>query len=430
MAHGDGAGLHASRGSGYKVWLVAVSMLLLVGGLMAVVVGGSIEAENAAARTGRAAGGPPGDGSPLAGSDTEPGVDGHTSPSTTSTTVPGGPEQLSLVFAGDLLPHGAVNDMAATYGARSGVAYDYSPMFTAMRAIVEPADVAICHMEVPSAPDGEPVTSYPSFGAPPELVDGAGSAGYDGCTTASNHSLDRGKAGLTRLLDQFDSVGLLHNGTARTAEEGGGKATVYEVDGVRVANLSYAYGFNGYKIPDDAPWSVNEINVEAIQAATAQARADGADLVVLSLHWGTEYDHDPSAYQRDVADRLLPSPDIDVIIGHHAHVVQPVELVEGTYVVFGLGNQLSNQTQPPRRDGLTARLTAERADDGSWSVTTVEAIPTYVDLSTFRVLPVVDVLADPETPPSLRDELVSSYERTAEVITAPGTPGVTIAPRP
>ena len=352
--------------------------------------------------------------------------------STTSTTqVPlTGPDRLSLVFAGDLLPHSPLNVKAAEYGKAAGAPYDYAPMLAPMKGIIESADVAICHMEVPSAPDGEPVTSYPSFGAPPELVDGARSAGYDGCSTASNHSLDRGKAGLKRLLDQFDAVGLRHNGTARTADEGGGVATVYDVDGVKVANLSYAYGFNGYKIPVDAPWSVNEIDVPAIQAAAAKARADGADLVVLSLHWGNEYQHDPSDYQRDIAAQLLPSPDIDVIVGHHAHVVQPIEQVDGTYVVFGLGNQVSNQTQLPRRDGLTARLTAERAADGSWSVTGVEAIPTFVDLPSFRVLPVVDTLADPATPAGLRSELAASYDRTATVINGPATAGVKLAPKP
>ncbi|MEO6989437.1 MAG: CapA family protein, partial [Aquihabitans sp.] len=319
---------------------------------------------------------------------------------------------------------------AAEYGAAAGVAYDYAPMLAPMKPILDPADVAICHMEVPSAPDGEPVTSYPSFGAPPELVDGAKSAGYDGCSTASNHSLDRGKAGLKRLLDQFDAVGLSHNGTARTAEEGGGVATVYDIDGVKVANISFAYGFNGYKIPEDAPWSVNEISVAAIEEASAKARADGADLVVISLHWGNEYQHDPSDYQRDIAGQLLPSPDIDVIVGHHAHVVQPIEKVDGTYVVFGLGNQVSNQTQLPRRDGLTARLTAVRAADGSWSVTSVEAIPTFVDLPSFRVLPVVDTMADPATPAGLREQLSGSYDRTAEVINGPGTLGVTLAPKP
>jgi hypothetical protein len=352
-----------------------------------------------------------------------------TEPAVTTTTAPPVPDEITLLFAGDLLPHSAVNERAAALGETSGRPYDYAPMFAPIRDVVSGADVAICHMEVPSAPDGEDWTSYPSFGAPPELVDGAAAAGYDGCTTASNHSLDRGQAGLRRLLDQFDAQGLKHAGTARSQEEAD-TTTMYDVAGVRIANLSYAYDFNGYKIPADAPWSVNQIDPDRIVADAVRARADGADLVVVSLHFGTEYDHEPSAYQRDIVDALLPSDDISAIVGHHAHVVQPIEKVDGTYVVWGLGNQVSNQEQLPRRDGLTARLRATVSADGRWSVTAVDAIPTYVDLPSFDIHPVVDALADPATPERLRAELIASYDRTAAVLDDVTTEGVTLAPRP
>jgi hypothetical protein len=346
------------------------------------------------------------------------------------TTEPPGPSRVTLAFSGDVLPHMPLNDRAAAYGAESGAPFDYRPMFAPMAPVIEPVDVAVCHMEVPLAPPGEAITSYPSFGAPPEIVEGPASAGYDGCTTASNHSLDRGRAGLDHLLDRLDEVGLGHHGTARTPEEGFRPGVVYDVDGVAVANLSYAYDFNGYRIPDDAPWSVNPIDPERITADAARAREAGADLVVVSLHWGDEYVHEPSAYQRDVADQLLPSDDIDLIVGHHAHVVQPIEEVAGTWVVWGLGNQVSNQTQDPRRDGLTVVVDAGRGDDGRWSVAGIEAVPTWVEFPTFRILPVVATLADPATPPGLRDELVGSYDRTALVLGAPPPDGVTLAPRP
>ena len=338
-----------------------------------------------------------------------------TAPTTSTEPEAVGPDSITLAFSGDVLPHMPVNDRAESYGADSGAPYDYEPMFAPLAPVLSGVDVAICHMEVPLAPPGEQVTSYPSFGAPAELVDGIASVGYDGCTTASNHSLDRGRAGLHHLLDRFDAVGLRHNGTARTEAEGGGAATIYEVEGVRVANLSYAYDFNGYRIPTDAPWSVNQIDVASISEAASRARGDGADLVVLSLHWGDEYVHEPSGYQREVAGSLLPSDDIDLIIGHHAHVVQPIEVVEGTPVVFGLGNQLSNQKQPPRRDGLTVRVRAEPAH-GTWSVTEVEAVPTYVERPSYRILPVVETLRSPDLPRSLKAELQASYDRTAAVL--------------
>ena len=350
-------------------------------------------------------------------------------PETTSTTEPPGPTEVTMLFAGDLLPHTAVNERAAELGRASGRDYDYAPMFAPMRSIISGADVAVCHMEVPSAPDGEQPTSYPAFGAPPELVDGAAAAGYDGCTTASNHSLDRGQAGLGRLLDQLDANDMGHAGTARSQQEAG-TTTLYEVDGVQIASLSYAYDFNGYKIPADAPWSVNQIDPDRITADAAKARADGAELVLVSLHFGNEYQHDPSDYQRRVVDQLLPSDDISAVIGHHAHVVQPIERVDGTYVVWGLGNQVSNQEQLPRRDGLTVRLTATEAADGAWSVSKVDAIPTYVDLTSFDIHPAIVGAGRPATSDRLRTELSASYDRTADVLNGTPTEGVTLAPKP
>ncbi|HEX2574944.1 MAG TPA: CapA family protein, partial [Aquihabitans sp.] len=342
--------------------------------------------------------------------------------------APEQPRRLTLAFAGDLLPHSPVNEQAARYGAERGVAYDYAPMFAPMAPILEPVDVALCHMEVVVAPAGEPVTSYPAFGAPAELVDGARSVGYDGCSNASNHSLDRGQAGIAATLERFDQVGLGHVGIARSAEEAAATRT-YDVGGATVAHLSYAYGFNGYDLPADAPWAANPLDPAKVAADAAKARQGGAELVVVSIHWGDEYESEPSQYQRDVAAAILPSPDIDLVIGHHAHVVQPIEQVEGTYVVWGLGNQLSNQTQTPRRDGLTVVVTAERRD-GRWAVSGIEAVPTWVDLGSFRVLPVVATLADPATPAGLREELAGSYDRTVGIVTAPATPGVTVAPKP
>ncbi|MCB1039899.1 MAG: CapA family protein, partial [Acidimicrobiales bacterium] len=172
------------------------------------------------------------------------------------------------------------------------------------------------------APDQGQISGYPSFGAPDELLDAVKDVGYDGCSNASNHSLDRGRAGIDRTLAQMDARGLRHAGTARTAEEGAA-TTFYEVGGAKVAHLSYAYGFNGYSIPADAPFAANQIDVARIRADAALARRRGAALVIVSLHWGEEYRSAPTAFQREVASALLPSPDIDVIVGHHAHVVQP-----------------------------------------------------------------------------------------------------------
>lgn len=357
-------------------------------------------------------------------------VDTTTTPATMTpaTTAPEPTGEITLVFGGDLLAHLPVDASAARYGALSGRPYDFRPMFAPIAGILADADLAICHMEVPLAPDGEPPSGYPSFGAPPELVVDAGASGYDGCSTASNHSLDRGLAGLDRLLGTFDLAGMGHVGTGRSPGEGDGHAWFYDVDGVHVAHLSFSYGFNGVPIPEDAPWSVNPIDPGRIVQRAGEARAAGADLVVVSMHWGDEYAHDPNPQQEAWADQILASDAIDVVIGHHAHVVQPVSRVAGRFVVWGLGNQLSNQSEPDRRDGLLVRLHATTDPEGVWSVDAIDAIPTYVDLDTHRILPVVQTLDSDDLDPQTRLELTGSYLRTAEVLARRPTQGVHLEP--
>jgi poly-gamma-glutamate synthesis protein (capsule biosynthesis protein) len=362
------------------------------------------------------------------GSSTAP---ASTAAPTTATTAPPapGPDELELAFAGDVLTHLPLVERAAEYGAPAGARYDFGPMLAPMAPILEPVDLAICHLEVPLARDQAVITGYPSFGAPVELIAAIDAAGYDGCSTASNHSLDQGRVGLDATLDALDAAGLRHAGTARTAEEGAA-TTTYELDGATVAHLSYAYDFNGYRIPADAPFAANQIDPARIAADARTARERGAQLVVVSLHWGTEYRHEPSQYQRDVVAQLLPSDDIDVIVGHHAHVVQPIERIEGTYVVFGLGNQLANQPEVPRSDGLTVVLHARKGDDGRYEVEAIDAIPTFVDAgASYRVLPIGATLDGPDGGGALAGALAASYERTAAVIAGTPTEGVTLVGR-
>jgi Bacterial capsule synthesis protein PGA_cap len=347
----------------------------------------------------------------------------RTTTSSTTTTAPP-PPPITMAFSGDLLPHAPVVRSAAAAG---GGPLDFGPLLAPMAPIISAADLAICHMETPIAPTPGDVTGYPLFGAPAELASAVQATGYDGCSTASNHSLDKGMAGVQATLDTFDRAGLRHAGTARSPEEAAA-ITTYEVRGIRVAHLSYAFGFNGLPLPSGAPWAANLIDTARIHADAARARQEGAALVVVSVHWGTEYSASPDSFQEAVAGELLPSDDIDLVIGHHAHVVQPVRKIGATYVVFGLGNELSNQSEPPRRDGLTVVAIASPSF-GRWRFTGLEVVPTWVDIAAgHRVLPVVRTLADPATSPALAADLRASYERTVATVTSGGAPGLDIPP--
>lgn len=315
-----------------------------------------------------------------------------TTPATT-TTLPA-PRELELAVTGDLLLHEPVQ--------RAGRApdgnYDFTPLFTEIAPILHEADLALCHLEVTLSPDNSRLSGYPMFRAPFELADAIAAAGWDGCSLASNHSLDAGPDGVTATLDHLDRAGVGHTGTARSAEEAE-RTRLYETNGVRIGHLSYSYGFNGLRPPDNEPWRANETDPDAILTAAARARADGAELVVLSMHWGVEYVHQPTAEQQSLAELLLASPDVDLIIGHHAHVVQPVARIGEKIVVYGLGNFLSNQSAASGRaaatqDGVIVRLRIEEVSPQRFVVTEVDAVPTTVERPTYVVR-----LADPGSVP-------------------------------
>jgi poly-gamma-glutamate synthesis protein (capsule biosynthesis protein) len=263
-------------------------------------------------------------------------------------------------------------------------------MLAGLRDRVQAADLAICHLETMLSYDNARLSGYPMFLVPHQLADAIADAGYDACSVASNHALDRGVDGMTSTLAHLDRVGVRHAGGARSVEEQATPA-IYDAGGVRVGHLSYAYGFNGFEVPASAPWTVNRIDTPAILAEAARARAAGAEFVVLSLHWGAEYRHAPTPDQEALAAQLLPSPDIDLIIGHHAHVVQPVGRVGDEVVVYGMGNLLSNQRNSTRlgtQEGALVTLEVrERAPGAGFAVTAVTATPTYVEVPGFRVVP-------------------------------------------
>ncbi len=289
----------------------------------------------------------------------------HTPPAVTVDAVPPPPPAraavqeptirpvgFTVVAAGDVLPHGPVVASATT---ASG--YDFTPLMAGVRPYVEGADLALCHMEVPVVPPGVAPSGYPMFGSPPEMVRDLAAIGWDGCSTASNHSVDRKFAGISSTLDTMDEYGMGHAGTARTSDEA---ATVqmYEVSEgdrtLKVAHISYAYGLNGLPKPSDMPWSVNTFDADAADAApiitAAQAaRAQGADVVLASVHCCVEYRTEPTDAQRALAEKIAASGLVDLYIGHHAHVPQPIEKLpggpngDGMWTAFGLGNFLSNQ---------------------------------------------------------------------------------------
>lgn len=341
------------------------------------------------------------------------------------TPEPPAPRTLTVLGSGDVLLHSGLWRQAARDAAAAGrPGYDFGPLFAGVRAAVSTVDLAICHLETPVGNPEGPFTGYPIFEVPPQVIPALRETGYDACSTASNHSLDRGETGIRRTLDALDAAGVAHSGTHRSAAEHA-TPTIVTAKGVRVGLLSYTFSFNGLIRPPDKPWLANDLNAAAILAEAGRVRAAGAEIVIVSLHWGDEYRHSAGDGQVTLARQLLGSPDIDLILGHHAHVVQPFERVGDKWVAYGLGNHVSWQNQrETTRDGVLARMTFTETAPGRWRVTTAEALPTWMSLTDpARLLLVPAVLADPATPPSLRDICSRSLRRTTAVVTSRGAAG-------
>jgi poly-gamma-glutamate capsule biosynthesis protein CapA/YwtB (metallophosphatase superfamily) len=342
------------------------------------------------------------------------------------------PRTFTLVATGDVLLHTALWDQARADAAAAGYpgGHDFRPMLAGIRPAVSGADVAICHMETPIAPPGGPFSSYPSFSVPPEIAPALAATGYDACTTASNHTYDRGADGVTRTLAALDAAGIRHAGSARTPQEAG-TTTLLDVDGVRLALLSYTFGFNGIPAPGGETWRSNPIDERRILADAGVARRKGAEVVVVALHWGDEYNHDPDRQQQALAPRLIRSPDIDLLLGHHAHVVQPIEAIGNEWVVYGMGNLVSNQGSqgPDKLEGLLVRFRFTERPDGGWRVTSAEFSAVLTDdRGPIRVVDVRRALADPRTDPSLRPRLQTAWQRTAAIAGARGAPAHGLRP--
>ncbi|UGQ15382.1 CapA family protein [Yinghuangia sp. ASG 101] len=321
----------------------------------------------------------------LAACSSAPDTGDEPAPPDRAAPIPGADvSRFSLVATGDVLAYPSIWEQARTDAGDGG--YDFHEIFAGVTPVVRGADLALCHMEtVYGDPDG-PFAAYPLFQGPPQIARTLADTGYDGCSTASNHTLDYGSDGIRRTLAEFDAVGLKHAGSARNAEEAA-TPTILDVRGVKVAHLSWTYATNGIPLPDGQPWAVNVVDVPRIVADARAARAAGAEVVVLSMHWGSEWQRAPDADQLAWAQELTASTnngrkDVDLILGTHNHVPQPYAKVNGTWVVYGLGDQMANF---PGQDKLAgnyssiARFGFVRGADGAWTVDRAEFLPQYAD---------------------------------------------------
>lgn len=329
--------------------------------------------------------------------------------SATDTAVPLG-TRITILGSGDILIHRELWQQALDDAGTGIGPGDFAPALAGIAERVQGVDLAICHLEYPIAPEGQPVSFWPDMPASPaEIAAGLVTTGFDSCSTASNHSLDQGIAGVQSTLEALDAAGLRHAGTARSQAERD-SVTMLEVRGVQVAHLSYTYGLNGIPIPDTAPWCCPLADPTTIIADASRSRAAGADVVVVSLHHGVEGIEAPTSDQVAIVDELARSDLVDIVLGHHAHVVQPVVKVDDMWVAYGHGNLLTAQSRrdPRSGDGLLTVFTLAPDAAGRMRVIEAEGVPVLNTDFPFRLH---DLSARAGTRTELEE---SSYRRTQE----------------
>ena len=261
---------------------------------------------------------------------------------------------VNLMFVGDAMQHAP----QITAAQQSDGTYDYSPCFQYIEDDVRWADFAVVNLECPLG--GKPYTGYPCFSAPDNYAMQLRDVGFDLFLTANNHCLDRRDKGLMRTCQMLDSLGIPHIGTYRDQQERDKRIPyIVNVKGIKIAFLDYTYGTNG--IPIQGNVIVDFIDQQQIADDIALARQRGAHAICVNLHWGIEYQLKPVASQRTLADWLV-TQGVDLIIGGHPHVVEPMEVRyskeydKKVLLVYSMGNFISNQSDIDTRGGAMVKV--------------------------------------------------------------------------
>ena len=337
---------------------------------------------------------------------------------------------MTVVMNGDLLWHNTL-----WYGAREDAqrrghgGYDFAPLLAGMKPVIASADLAICHEEVPLARPGGPYRNFPLFAAPPHVVRAISATGYDVCTTASNHAVDQGFAGLKRTLDELDRAKIPHVGTARSKSEAQRPTIFTTRQGVKIAIVAATFSLNGLPMPQGKPWAVQRMSAKNLISQAQLARAGGADIVIAAVHVGTEYSARENAQQVPLARALTASPDVDLVYMHHSHVVQPWTKVNKKWVLYGVGNTVAQHASnaPRGSEGATGRFTFTRVGNRRFTVSKAEYIPTLVTRyqpgRPARLYQVSTALKTAKG--SFRDRLLDAQRRTSAVVMRKDPPGLT-----
>lgn len=288
---------------------------------------------------------------------------------------------IDLIMVGDILLHDKINES----GEMADGTYNYDHLFTHVKEDIEAADLALVNQEVILGGRELGLSGYPAFNGAYEVGDALAESGFDVVLHATNHALDKGGKGITNCLsfweNTYPEMAILGINDSQEAQDN--QIYVYEQDGINIAILNYTFGTNGIAPPEDMPFAVNYLDEDKIIQDLEKAN-ELADFIIVCPHWGTEYSHEISSEQKKYS-KIFVNHGVDLVIGTHPHVTEPVEWVIGDnkekmLVYYSLGNFINatSGTGPGVADrmvGMMAKVSIGKDDSGNIVILNNEQIP-------------------------------------------------------
>ena len=341
------------------------------------------------------------------------------------------PRKVTVVTTGDLLLHERMWNTAIADGKNGQ--WDFFPQLSGVGKIIKNADLALCHQETPVAPLGGHYTGYPVFNSPPEIGPAVKRLGFDMCDQTSNHSFDGGEAGVKRTIKAFDAAGIAHTGTYATPADAKKPLvmTVNTATGtVKVGICAFTYGFNGFPYPNGHTWLANQTSYLKVMQGVKDVRAAGAEVVIVKLHWGTEYANYPNDNQQLLARKIAKTGLVDLIDGDHTHSVEPMQKIGRMWVAYSHGNLIAAQPDPEsiQYEGLISRWTFTEQANHRFQITRSEYAPTLISRHVpVRVIDVQRALATGRWTGVTKARLDKAMARTSKTILSMNAPAQLIS---
>lgn len=293
-------------------------------------------------------------------------------------------QHFTMSVIGDIMCHNTQYKDAYT----SNDSYDFSYVFQDIKNYISEADIAVGNLETTFAGKARGYSNYPTFNTPEQLAYNLKDFGIDVVSTANNHCMDKNFSGLVSTLNYLDDAGISHMGTNATQEDQN-KILIKDVNGIKIAFLAFTYGTNGIPIPSDKPFAVNLIDDNLILNQLSLAKEQNPDLICVNMHWGIEYQTKQNKEQERLAN-LLFTNGVDVILGSHPHVLQPMEkktitLEDGStkdcFVIYSLGNFMSGQTKINTRNSVILNMSFTKS--GETEKTTIDSV-SYIPIYMYK----------------------------------------------